>query len=307
MERTTSQVSCAIRLRRSRFRAFGVCMLNLLERSINRLDEKMILLAPPKQAVPPMFNNVERSLDKHRTRLREVQRLRASIYYEDGALQAGDLSEGDLHRVPEDDRGWHFLITNSEGQVRACVRYIAHEEVPSPAKLRVRDAPPALRRESKDLFWKAVESDLATARRDRLRYAEVGGWAVAQEYRRTSEGLILALAAFSFGRMFGGALGMTTATVRHSSSRILRRLGGSDLAVDGTAVKPYYDPKYRCEMEVLRFDSRNANAKYSPLIDMLREKLATVLVIAQVATVKRLPGRSLSQVSFEAEPGRATA
>lgn len=282
-------------------------MPSLLERSINRLDERMILLAPPKQPVPPIFDNVERSPDKHRTRLHEVQRLRANIYCHDGALDADDLSEDGLHRAPEDERAWHFLITNGDGRIRACVRYIAHEEVPAPAKLRVRDAPPALRRESRDLFWKAVESDLATARRERLRYAEIGGWAVAPEGRCTSDGLILALAAFSFGRMFGGALGMTTATVRHSSSRILRRLGGSDLEAGGSVVKPYYDPKYRCEMEVLRFDSRDANAKYSPLIDMLGQKLSTVLVIAQVATVKRLPGRSLSQLSFSAESDRATA
>jgi len=213
---------------------------------------------------------------------------------------------GGLYSVPEDDRGWHFLMTNHEGSVTACVRYIAHEEVPSAAKLQVRESPPAQRRESKDVFWKAVESDLATARRDRLRYAEIGGWAVAKEYRGTSDGLMLALAAFSFGRMFGGALGMTTATVRHSSSTILRRLGGSDLQVNGTTVKPYYDPKYRCQMEVLRFDSRAASAKYSALIDMLKEKLTGALVIAQTAAVKRLPV-ALPQVAFEEASNRATA
>jgi hypothetical protein len=91
--------------------------------------------------------------------------------------------------------------------------------------------------------------------------------------------LVLALAAYSLGRIFGGALGITTATVRHSSSTILRRLGGSHLEVDGSRVPPYYDPQYKCEMELLKFDSRRPAAKYHGVIELLKEKLTRVLVI----------------------------
>ena len=236
-------------------------MPGLLERSITRVDERLILLAPPRKAVPPVFVNVERSLKKHLGRLTEVQRLSGKIYWHDGAVGPNDLTKDGLHRTPEDEKGWHLLMTNQEGRVTACVWYIEHHEVPVPNKLRVRDCPPALRHESRDVFWKAVESDLQAARKEKLRYAEIGGWAVAKESRGTTEGLILALAAFSFGRLFGGALGMTTATHRHSSATILRRLGGSHLQADGTAVAPYYDPKYGCLMEVLRFESRQPCAK----------------------------------------------
>jgi hypothetical protein len=125
-----------------------------------------------------------------------------------------------------------------------------------------------------------VEGEIQRARTDRIGYAEVGGWAVAPESRCTSEGLLLALAAYSLGRMMGGVLGLTTATVRHSSSTILRRLGGSALSVDGEAVPSYFDPKYQCEMELLRFDSRRPSPRYASLIEMLRVKLASVSVIA---------------------------
>src|SRR5207253_9806647 len=94
------------------------------------------------------------------------------------------------------------------------------------------------------------------------------------------EGLLLALAAYSMGRRFGGALGLTTATVRHSSSAILRRLGGSSLEVDGSTVPSYFDPKYDCDMEILRFDSRRPNPRYVRLIDQLGERLCHVPVIA---------------------------
>src|SRR4029434_5912216 len=112
-----------------------------------------------------------------------------------------------------------------------------------------------------------------------------GGWAVAKESRCTSEGLLLALAAYSLGRLLGGALGMTTATVRHSSSTILRRIGGSQLEANGSVVPPYYDPKYKCEMELLRFDSRRPNAKFRGVIDLLRDKLANVLVVGSQSAV----------------------
>jgi hypothetical protein len=141
---------------------------------------------------------------------------------------------------------------------------------------------------------------MGRARRHGLQYAELGGWAVAREHRRTGEGLLLALAAYSLGKAFGGALGLTTATVRHASATILRRLGGASLEVDGRAVPAYYDPRYRCDMELLRFDSRQPNPKYGPIIDELKQRLATVPVIAH--TDVAVPAAS----SFEWRPVPAT-
>ncbi len=106
---------------------------------------------------------------------------------------------------------------------------------------------------------------------------------MTRDSRCTSEGLVLALAAYSLGRIAGGALGLTTATVRHASSTILRRLGGSHLEAHGETVPPYFDARYNCEMELLRFDSRRPSAKYAPLIEQLKDKLATVPVIARSA------------------------
>jgi hypothetical protein len=89
--------------------------------------------------------------------------------------------------------------------------------------------------------------------------------------------------------MLGGALGLTTATVRHSSSTILRRLGGSLLEFGGSIVPPYYDPKYQCEMELLRFDSRKPSAKYGGLIELLGGRLQNVSVVATDVAAGALP------------------
>jgi hypothetical protein len=157
--------------------------------------------------------------------------------------------------------------------------YLQHPDPQSVEQLRVRNCPLNEASDWRRSFRTAVESELQRAQRDRLQYVELGGWAVDPSRRHSGEGLLLALAGFSLGRAFGGALGLTTATVRHDSSTILRRLGGTSLGSDGVALPPYYDPRYRCEMELLRFDSRTPNPKYAPVIDLLRSYLEVAPVM----------------------------
>ncbi len=258
-------------------------MLRLLERNIAAIEERLILLAPSAESVGDGFRNVTFNWHRHAERVREMQRLRGKVYLEDGAIERRHLSNDGLHRTPEDERSWHLLMLGRDGRISACAWYLEHENTTSIQSLRVRNCPLAATKSGRDTLHAAVESEITRARKDGLRYAEVGGWAVSKQCRCTSEGLLLALAAYSLGRRLGGALGITTATVRHSSSTILRRLGGSHLEAGGTIVPSYFDPKYNCEMELLRFDSRKPNAKYTGLIELLRDRLTNVSVIASDA------------------------
>lgn len=255
-------------------------MIKLLERNIASIDGRLVLLAPPKKEVPGFFTRVTVDDNRHSLLVREMQGLRGSIYLTDGAVQPHQLSAEGLHQTPEDERSWHLLMLNREGQVSACAWYMEHDDARSIEQLRVRNCPLNGDHPLRNRLHDAVQSELDRAREGGLRFAEVGGWAVAKASRCTSEGLLLALAAYSFGRRLGGALGLTTATVRHSSSTILRRLGGSLLEAHGATVPAYFDEKYHCEMELLRFDSRHPNPKYVGLIERLRERLANVAVIA---------------------------
>jgi hypothetical protein len=168
-------------------------------------------------------------------------------------------------------------------RVTGCAWYLEHPSSVEVDDLRVRHTPLARSAEWRGKLWKGVQSELRRARREQVRYAEVGGWAVSEQSRCTSEGLVLALAGYSLGRICGDCLGITTATVRHCSSSILRRIGGAPLAADGAPVPSYYDPRYGCEMEILRFDSRRPNPKFNGLIERLREKMASVSILAPVA------------------------
>lgn len=256
-------------------------MATLLERSIRSVEERLLLLAPPTRVVPAAFTQTTDRPYEHARRVKEVQRLRGDIYFTDGAVRRQDLSLDGRHQTPEDDKSWHLVMLNECNEINACTWYLEHPNTVHPDKLRISDCPAGMRKESKQTFWKAVCHEIGCARRENLGYAEVGGWAVSEENRCTPDGLVLALAAYSLGRMLGGALGLTTATVRHSSSTILRRLGGSPLEADGVPISTYYDPRYQCDMELLRFDSRRPNARYGDLVDLLTKKLAQVQVIGR--------------------------
>jgi hypothetical protein len=258
-------------------------MLKLLERGIAKIDRRLMLLAPPGARMAPSFRNVSVDPDRRADLVSEMQRLRGAIYLEDGAVQRHQLSRDGLHQTPEDERSWHLLFTNASGRITACAWYLEHPDSASFDRLRVKRCPLGELAGWRETLSRAVDDEIRRARRSGLKYAEVGGWAVSRESRCTSEGLLLALGAYSLGRTLGGALGITTATVRHSSSAILRRLGGSSLEADGRTIPAYYDPNYKCQMELLRFDSRRPDPKYSPLIELLREKLASVPVIASGA------------------------
>ena len=262
-------------------------MLRLLERTISSLDRRLLLLAP-NASVPAFFGNVSFDPSRHRHLIRDMQKLRGGIYFEDGALGRDQLTHDGLHETAEDEKSWHLLMIDSERRVTGCAWYLEHDSAVRVEDLRVRQSPLARTAASRKHLWRSVEAELRRAREERLRYAEVGGWAVSKTSRCTSEGLVLALAGYSLGRISGGCLGITTATVRHCSSSILRRLGGASLEADGSPVPTYYDPRYRCEIELLRFDSRSPHPKFAGLIERLREKMATVQVIARPTAVRAL-------------------
>jgi len=172
-------------------------------------------------------------------------------------------------------------MVDSADQVTACAWYRELRGYAQFSRLRLRHCPLASAPEWRDTLWGAVTRDIDSALRDGLHYAEVGGWAVVPERRRSSEPLILALATYALARICGGALTITTATTRHRSCEILGRIGGQPLALAGLTLPPYYDPRYGCDMRILRFDSRTPHPRYEPIVTLLESKLANVAVVAR--------------------------
>jgi hypothetical protein len=275
-------------------------MRALLGKLAELVHQRLVLIAPAQSPVPKFFKRVSHDKHHHRQLIRDVQRFRGRVYLNDGAIQQQQLSNEGLHETPEDEKSWHLVIQGQLGQVTACAWYLLHDQPVRFDHLRVRRTPHP--KPWQPLVSKAVESEIALARRERLGYAELGGWAVASENRCTTETLGMALTTYSLSQALGGALGITQATVRHASSTILRRLGGDHLTADGVVIPPYFDPKYGCDMELLRFDSRQPGAKYVGLIERLREKLASAPVVAPGVSPSTRGVRSDSAVRLPVVP-----
>jgi hypothetical protein len=125
----------------------------------------------------------------------------------------------------------------------------------------------------------AIHAELTLADQQGRGIVEAGGWALGKEIRGTVEALRMALASFAICEEWGGAVGLSTATERHCSASILRRIGGRSLESNGSPLPSYYDPQYDCRMEILRFHSWAPNPRYRVWIDGIRALLRKIPVI----------------------------
>jgi hypothetical protein len=176
-----------------------------------------------------------------------------------------------------DESSWQLLVMNWEGRVAGCARYIPHKDGVKFSELGIAKSALAGSRHWGARLRQAVENQRARARSCGRTFAEVGGWALEEELRHTTAALEMFTNVCALARQFGGSVAITTATIRHHSSSILRRLGGRTLVSDdGVELPRYYDPQYRCEMEVLQFDTDFPNPRYSELIEECRQHLSNV-------------------------------
>lgn len=277
-------------------------MLTLLERNIKAIEQRLVLLAPAAQPAPDEFRHVSVDSRRYRKLLHGLQRLRGQIYLQDGAIQPSELSRNGRHRMPQDGHSWHLVMLNATGQVSGCIWYREHGSDVSMNDLRVRTCPLITDEDWHPRLTRAIEAEMARATAESVRYAEVGGWAVSAQAQCPAEGFLLALGAYSLSRLLGHGIGLTTATYRHSSAAILCRLGLSRFVVDGEPLPVYYDPKYRCEMELLHFDSRVSSPRYECAIELLKQRLRQTVVVS--ATAPEMAPTLVHQPAF-AEAGAA--
>jgi len=249
--------------------------------SRNRRQSHFVVLPPSSRpAISSHFRNVEVDARRHDDLLAEMQRFRGDVYLSDGAIQRDDLTDG-RHQVGIDQHSWHVLSIDSSGRICACLRYLEVRNASGFDGLWVRHAALSQCPKFGNRFRRAVETEMERARRMQIGFGEVGGWAVAESHRGTLEPLRIILATYGLLQLRGGCTGIATATFRHSSATILRRIGLNSLSWDGAELPPYYDPKYRCDMEVLQFDSRFPNQKYRDSVSELSHALATSPVICR--------------------------
>ncbi|MBS1858015.1 MAG: hypothetical protein JST11_21780 [Acidobacteria bacterium] len=254
--------------------------MRLFEGATDNGRNGLVFLAPARGTVPPLGWRVRRDDRQYARVLHGLQRLRGQVYLEDGAIREAQLISDGRHWQPSDATSWHLVAIDERGNVFGCARYSHYESEVGFQDLGVRTSALAESERWGSLLRTAVEGEAARAAGLGLAFAEVGGWAISAEKRYTTEALRVALATYALAQMLGGCIGITTATVRHHSAQILRRIGGRPLSVNQQDLPPYYDPQYQCQMEVLRFDSARPDTAYHRAIERLREQLLSVTVVA---------------------------
>lgn len=245
----------------------------------DRIHEELVLLAPAGCIIPDSFTRRQVDRNKHKRWLNEVQRVRGSIYLADGAVQASQLTADGRHVQRSDYDSWHLLTVDENGEVEGCARYRHLTGDVGFDDLGVCESWLAQCEEWGRSLRAAVESEIGRAKQCDTAFAEVGGWAIVPAKRCKTGALRIAMATYSLAQTLGGCVGISTATERHRSSSILRRIGGRSLEHDGTELPSYYDPQYQCRMEVLRFDSSSPKASCRTWVERLSKQLAKVSVV----------------------------
>jgi len=239
----------------------------------------MVVLACQRSEVPSELASARSARNEYDELMAEMQRFRGETYLRDGAITKADLDSEGRHNVSVDYRSWHVLSLNREGNVCGCIRNTTYANDVSFSSLGVSKSALA----DSDIWNRklraAIEHEKRIAKRREAAFYEVGGWAICEDLRRTTEGIRLALAAFALAQILGPAVGIATATVRHHSAGVLRRTGGRSLYVGETELPRYYDPRYGCDMEILRFDSAAPDPRFQPWISQLRTEMSEVDVI----------------------------
>ena len=264
--------------------------MRLIPGRASRLRRRLILLAPDRRQTS-CFAQSTADVSLHQRLLADAQRLRGRVYLADGAIQPSQLCSDGRHVQAADEKSWHLLTLDERGHVAACTRYLPHSNNVTLPELMVSSSPIAQSEPWGRSFRRAIEAELALARKRRCSFAEVGGWVTSETLRGTTEAVRMILSAYGLARSLGGTVGVSTVTTRHSSSSILRRIGLASLLSRGAELPPYFDPHYNCEMEILRFDSDRPNPRYQSWIDECQTYLATAPVICAKAG-----DRSLEQI-----------
>jgi hypothetical protein len=250
-------------------------------------NRSLVLLAPSKSAVPVGFTQAGVDQARYWNLLAQVQRLRGAVYLEDGAIKPNELTEDERYAVPADERSWHVVSLDERGRVKGGARFYLHSNRVTYSELGVSHCALAASPKWGGLFRRAICHELAVAQASRVGFAELGGWALDRNYRCTTEALRIVLATHSLANLVGDAICVSTATVRNCSASILQRLGGKPLELAGITFPVYNDPKYNCDMEVLRFDSRRPAERFVQWIAGIRRQMTDIPVVCGPSTLQQ--------------------
>jgi hypothetical protein len=236
---------------------------------------QLMILAPQGAGVSPSAVNLIRDKTMHASLLGEMQRFRGRVALREGAITASMLDSSGGHRMQGDEKSWHLLRVRNDGKIAGCARILVHPRDVTFSRLRI-----ASSRAARCPVWArdvhdAVESELTRARLNGLAIIEPGGWVIDEDLRGSCEAVSIAIGAFAWAQILDDCIGFLTATAKHGSATILRRLGARNLQAHGQTIPGYFEPAWGCNAELLRFDTNSLNPRFEAALVSARGQLST--------------------------------
>jgi hypothetical protein len=267
-------------------------------------ESTFLILAPANAARLDRFQKVSCDSAEHAELLSRMQVMRGFVALQEGAIRPHQLDANKRHIMSGDSDSWHLLRMGPEGNVRGCVRILAHPEGVTFSSMRLASSAIATSPEWGPRLRAIVELELESARQSSLTIVEPGGWVLDESLRGNQEAISLALSVFAWSQLVGGCVAYVTATVKHGSSSMLRRLGGRSIRYGDQEIGRYYDPSYECDMEILRIDNQSLNPKFESVMAPLRAVLSASEVVKSdgVAVETPLAARKPSANEFIGSP-----
>jgi hypothetical protein len=270
---------------------------HVIERNSTIGKLRFKILAPFLSEVPDTLTRANVDARAHSKSIFDIQLLRGTVYREYGPIASQLLPDG-RHYQSADAECWHILLETDGGRVLGCSRYRPVQG--GSEQLAACNSALAHSHRYGPLLKSAIEMQMAQALKHNVQFGEAGMWALRPEVRCSTAAVNIALMTFVLAEKLGGGLGITTATTRHHSAAILRRLGGRRLG----DLPAYYEPRYGCVIEILHFTLANLHTQYSLRLARLKQEIHDVdIICAAVGDSSRTRVPEFYERGLYAAPG----
>lgn len=251
-------------------------------------DVNLTVVAPTAAHIPAWLKNVLADEEVYTDTIDDIQRFRGYVYVQDKAIPSSALDEQGRHNSEYDYYAWHIILRDRRQELCGAIRVgvVPYEEGGKPPDtLQILQYLARLPSERKDPMEEAVRQFLNTCHTLQPNICEPGAWAVAEDVRKGRLAPVLAASIWSLLRAVGGAAGVATATTRHQSADILRKMGGFELFRNGEALPPFYDPFHNCLIEIVGFDSGYLNPRLEATVAEVEAYINDLPIITRPAPV----------------------
>jgi hypothetical protein len=253
-------------------------------------DVDLTVVAPSVAHVPEWLSNALVNDAMYQNMIDEIQRFRGNVYVHDKAIPASSLDKEGRHYSDYDYQAWHIIFRDRRedlcGAIRVGLVSCTDTDVEDLQVLRFLAKMPDDQRTPLEA---AVRGFLGNCRLLQPSICEPGAWAVAEDVRKGRLAPVLAASIWSLLRVVGGASGVATATTRHGSADILKKMGGFDLILNGVPLVPFYDSYHACYMELVGFDSSYLNPRLEATVTEVQEYMGLLPIITRGASSPPAP------------------